>query len=137
MEVWWHDILTQSAILALATDACQLEVDKHLNSNQTKVWGGVYSDKRWRDDTQLFVYCGFGISKLHQTELLELVSSGKVHEAAVVLSTCINFIVLSFVNNKKVCAIFGCHVPPCIPSQHLWFSKFSVCRNIFIHPAQF
>ena len=53
------------------------------------------------------------VSKEYLPELLERVSAGKAQEVAGILSICVNFTVFSFVmvyNNKKVCAIFGCHI---------------------------
>ena len=59
------------------------------------------------------------LSKVDLPELLERVSAGEVLEADSNLSSCINFIVFSFVmtyNNKNVGGLFGCNFTFCVPN---------------------
>ena len=59
------------------------------------------------------------LSKVYLPELLERVSAGKAQEAAGTLSICVNFTVLFVMayNNKKVGAIFLCHITFCGQNQ--------------------
>ena len=80
------------------------------------------------------------LSMVYLPELLEHVSAGEVVKVDSNLSICIYLTVFAFVtayNNKKVCAIFGFYITPCVQSLHIWFSKFPIFKKIRIYMILF
>ena len=71
----------------------------------------------------------YGLSRVCSPELLEVQDAEALLAFYRVVSISVFSYVMTF-NNKKVCAIFGCHVTPCAQNQHHWFSKYSRFRNI-------